>query len=346
MNKKSICLGTGLVALDVILNGNRIDLPKLSAGGSCGNVLSILSFLDWESYPIARLGNDRAGKELIQDLGRWDIHNDYLTQTQQGSTPIIIHRILKNKNEQLVHKFEFKDPDTKKWLPHFKPITKKVATHVMEGNIVPDVFYFDRMNPGTFELATHYKVRGTIIFFEPTSAKDEKLFEKFLAIADVVKYSDERIPNFRDKYRSITCFLEIETMGKNGLVFRCKNQTEPDQWKSVNGYHIDKIQDTAGAGDWCSAGIIYQLCSGGHKNLFGSTISDVEKASRFGQALGALNCLYDGARGLMYHVSANKAVSTANNLMTSKKISSIKLPSTPMFDISSDLQFSKLYSRK
>lgn len=346
MKNAPVCFGTGLVALDVILNGSPATLPKLSAGGSCGNVLSILSYLNWSAYPVARLANDRAGAELVLDMTRWGVNQEFLSQTEDGSTPIIIHRILKDKNGLPIHKFEFKDPETKGWLPQFKPITKNVAAEVMHSDLIPQVLYFDRMNPGTFELVKYYKAKGSVIFFEPTSAKDEELFEKFLALADVVKYSHERIPEFRVKHPSITSFLEIETLGKEGLVFRCKNRTKPNQWKEAKGFDIEKVQDAAGAGDWCSAGLITRLCINGYKGLSSSSDDDVEKAISFGQSLGALNCLYDGARGLMYYIESKKLVKAVASVEMSKSISSLKLPTTPIIDISSNLRFAKLYSKK
>ncbi len=38
-------IGTGLIALDVIVNAEHNREPFFQAGGTCGNVLSILSFL-------------------------------------------------------------------------------------------------------------------------------------------------------------------------------------------------------------------------------------------------------------------------------------------------------------
>ena len=58
---KPVCLGTGLVVLDVVMNGNPHSRSKVWAGGSCGNVLTILSYLGWNAFPITRLGNDDAG---------------------------------------------------------------------------------------------------------------------------------------------------------------------------------------------------------------------------------------------------------------------------------------------
>ena len=67
-SRNAICFGTGLVALDIILNGNPNAIPKLMTGGSCGNVLTILAFLGWRSFPIARLSNKYSSEILIRDL--------------------------------------------------------------------------------------------------------------------------------------------------------------------------------------------------------------------------------------------------------------------------------------
>lgn len=343
MNRNLICFGAGLVALDVILNGSPKTLPKLSAGGSCGNVLSILGFLEWRSYPVARLANDQAGAELVLDLKRWDIHTDYISINEEGSTPIIIHRILKDKAGKPVHRFEFRDPVTKSWLPQFKAITKKVAAEVIHQNDNPQVFYFDRMNPGTLELAIHLKSKGTIIFFEPSSAKDLRQFEKFLGVADIVKFSHERIPDYKDRYSSIQCFLEIETLGTEGLVYRSKKSSHPDKWKTISGFQLNTIQDAAGAGDWCSAGIITTLCTEGQQGLYNAGIRQIEKALTFGQALGALNCLYDGARGLMYYYNSRELLSLVTHFLEKKIIDANDLITSPRIDISTKMNFSELY---
>ncbi|KAA9041005.1 hypothetical protein FW778_02910 [Ginsengibacter hankyongi] len=339
----STCLGTGLVALDVILNGSPTTLPKLSAGGSCGNVLSILSYLGWNSYPVARLSNNQAGAELLHDLERWNIHIDHISVNKEGSTPIVIHRILKDKTGKPVHRFEFRDPETKSWLPQLKPITKTIAVEVSQRSIKPQVFYFDRMNPGTLELARNLKSKGAVIYFEPSSYRDIKQFEKFLAIADIVKFSHERIPDYKERYNLIRCFLEIETFGDQGLAYRTKKSSEPNHWKSIKGFSLNNIQDAAGAGDWCTSGIISYLCSAGQTGLLNAEIDLIERALEFGQALGALNCLYDGARGLMYYYEYKSLVSTINSFTSARSIAQKDLVLSPIIDISTNRQFSELF---
>jgi len=344
IRKKPICIGTGLVALDVILNGSPKTLPKLSVGGSCGNVLSILAFLDWKSLPIARLANNLATKELLTDFNRWNINDKFLKINNEGSTPIIIHRILRDQTDKPIHKFEFRNPERKEWLPHFKPITLYFAKEVIDHNIKADVFYFDRMNPGTVELATYYRNSGALIFFEPSSMKDEKLFTKCLSLAHIVKFSSDRIKHYKERYVTSHADLEIETRGKVGLAYRTVHSTKK-QWKTIKPFLIDNIIDTAGAGDWCSAGIIAKLGAGGYTSFKAKKIIEVENALNYGQLLGGLNCTFDGARGLMYHFSKSQLSKFVNKVFENKEtdLSSLKVSNQSQIDISKIIQISELY---
>ena len=300
--KKPICIGTGLVALDVILNGNPKTLPKMSAGGSCGNVLSILAFLGWESLPVARLADNPATVELLSDFSRWHVNETFLKINDEGSTPIIIHRILKDAEGNPNHRFEFRDPESKDWLPNFKPITINFAREITEQVIQPQVFYFDRANPGTIELASHYRDKGALIFFEPSSIKDERLFSKSLSLSHVVKFSNDRIKDYKDRYKTSQTELEIETQGKDGIIYRT-SKSKSNQWKRIKPFMVDKVVDTAGAGDWCSASIIMKLGVEGYSLFKSKSNHEIEDALNFGQLLAGLNCMFDGARGLMYHFS-------------------------------------------
>ena len=78
VNRNPVVIGTGLVALDVVIpNGLESD-PQLRAGGTCGNVLTALAYLGWSSYPIARLSEDGASKLVAADLRQWGVNLDLL----------------------------------------------------------------------------------------------------------------------------------------------------------------------------------------------------------------------------------------------------------------------------
>lgn len=85
--------GTGLIALDVVVNETRRDTPRLWAGGTCGNVLTILSYLGWQSFPIARLAGDNASKYIAADLARWNVNHDFISLAPQARAPIIVQHL-------------------------------------------------------------------------------------------------------------------------------------------------------------------------------------------------------------------------------------------------------------
>ena len=51
----NICIGAGLISLDVLIrDGERLPVSYY-VGGTCGNVMMILSYMGWDVHPIARL---------------------------------------------------------------------------------------------------------------------------------------------------------------------------------------------------------------------------------------------------------------------------------------------------
>ncbi len=304
--KRSICIGTGLVALDVVINGNPEKPLKLYAGGSCGNVLTILSFFDWETYPIARLKNNLAATKLLSDLAAWKTETLLISQKSDGSTPIIIQRIKKDKDGNSIHKFEFKNPDNNVWLPSYKPVLAKMVEEIIKISPVPSTFYFDRVNRASIELAKYYKKIGSLIYFEPSSISNNKQFEECLNIADIIKFSNERIKNYGDLYPTQRVPLEIVTLGKDGLRYRFSHHCDQSQWKTLSSYKISFVVDAAGSGDWFSAGIISKIGSNGFGGFNDCNEDTILSAMKFGQSLGALNCFFDGARGLMYALDHNQ----------------------------------------
>lgn len=341
MQKKNICAGTGLVALDVVVTSDMEKPAQFYAGGSCGNVLTILSYMGWDSYPIARLSNNVAADLLLQDLNKWKVKADLLTFTEDGSTPIIIHRILKDKRGQSKHRFEFRNPEDGKYLPSYKPCLSKSVENILQKGPIPKVFYFDRINRASIDLAKAYKANGSIIFFEPSSAKDEKGFKQCLEVADVVKFSEDRIPNYTANFHKGQVPIEIQTLGEKGVKYRRKDSAN---WSDVKGYLIDNVSDTAGAGDWCTAGVIFTFFE---FNYLPNSVTNVEieKALNFGQILSAINCTFEGARGLMYNMNFEELIAQVESVL-SARINVISLTNQqPMkrTSPSSSIKISSLY---
>jgi fructokinase len=321
-SKKPVCIGAGLVALDVVINGNPKVPLKLFAGGSCGNVVTILSFMNWDSYPVARLKKNDASKKMLADLSKWKVKTSLISQTTDGSTPIIIQRIRKDKHGNSIHSFQFRDPDTGDWLPSYKPVLGSEVESLVKKSPRPSVFYFDRVNRSSIDLARYYKEQGAVIFFEPSSMSGNKQFEECLNVADIIKFSDERVKNYSSTYSNQRVPLEIETLGKDGLRYRFSHQLKAKKWTNVPSYKISYVVDAAGSGDWFSAGLISKIATKGSIGFSSCKEDTIIKALKYGQALGALNCFFDGARGIMYSLDLEQI----NTLV--KKIQNSKTPLT------------------
>ena len=292
-------IGTGLIALDVVLNERRRVEPRLWTGGTCGNVMAILAYLGWPAYPVARVKSDSASRLIRRDLKRWRVDTRYMSLRPTTPTPIIIHQLRRTSRGENFHSFSRNCPDCGTRLPAFRPIP--IASLDAAGPWpVADVFFADRVSPGILTLAEKCALSGALVVFEPSGIGDESLFERMLRVAHVVKYSNNRIDDIPTT--PLNCsYLEVQTLGNGGLRYRSGLAgLSPKQWIHCEAYSVQSPVDTAGAGDWCTGGILHLLGRGGLKAFKRMTAARLQTAITFGQALASWNCGFEGARGGMY----------------------------------------------
>jgi len=307
---RPVIFGTGLIALDVIISADRSREPLTAAGGTCANVLTALSYLGWEAYPVARLNGDAASAVVQSDLSRWNVVLDFATQPPTAATPIIVQTIRRNRHGQPRHRFSLSCPVCGAWLPSFHPVTGKAARELLgvledtrPPGFAPHVFFFDRASRGALLLAEAFAARGALVVFEPSGRSEPKLFSEALAVAHVLKYSRERLPDLATSGpESRARLLEIETCGAKGLRYRSR-LLRSRAWQGLDSVPAPKLIDTAGAGDWCAAGLLYRLAAGGLDGLVDLGPADLKEGIRFGQAVASMACGYEGARGVMYGIS-------------------------------------------
>lgn len=301
-------LGTGLIALDVILSADPQRAPVLAAGGTCGNVLAALSFLGWQTFPVARLNGDTASTIVKSDLARWGVGLEYAAQEPTTATPIIVQTIRHNSQGSPTHRFSMACPECGAWLPSYRPVTNVAATAVIDAvgakeSPAPQVFFFDRVSRGAIHLATEFAARGSLVMFEPSGVGEPRLFSEALELAHVLKYSRTRLPDLaRTLQASGARLLEIETAGAEGLRYRSRLLPSL-AWQALEAIPAPTLIDTAGAGDWCTAGLLLQLASRGATGLRRATPAKIRDGIRFGQAAAAVACGYEGARGVMFAIS-------------------------------------------
>src|SRR5207244_1094607 len=106
--------------------------------------------------------------------------------------------------------------------------------------------------------AASYSQAGALIVFEPSANSEPRLFEEAIEAADIVKYSEQRlaaIPRMRSKKQRI----EVQTLGAVGLRFRIGGSRGGGTWRRLPAIAAGSVVDTAGAGDWCTAGFLARL---------------------------------------------------------------------------------------
>jgi len=321
VNTAPISVGAGFLALDLLLIGNdRVRANEKYAGGSCGNVLSILSHLAWNSYPVVRLGTDCLAQNVLDDLEHCGVKTEFVFRSDTGVTPVVVVRIAERRDGSIGPRFEWKHPESGEWLPRYRPFPKRKAQEVAPELPDAKVFYFDRAEQSALVMATAMREKGAVVFFEPSSCKDDNLFTECLAVSDIVKYSAERIGRIPRNPVSRSPRLEIQTLGSKGLRYRLKmGTTSPGEWRTMPAFALDCLVDSTGCGDWCSAGVIHKLCQDGRTDFLELDEETIEDGLCYGQALAALNCQYRGARGPMYHLSARAFADRLQSILSASK---------------------------
>lgn len=297
-----VVVGTGLIALDVVLDGaDPAHILPVTAGGTCGNVLAILSYLGWQAFPVTRLGDDAAARRIRQDLARWGVRLDFASSGPSSATPVYIQRMRRDASGMPSHTFLRVCPLCGRRLPGYQPIVLTAAMDVAMHMGYPIVFFMDRVSPGVLALANVSRARGAIIVFEPSGVGDPRLFREAVSLAHILKYSHERMERRDDDGAAPS--LEIQTLGREGLRYRHKiGSTRMGAWRHVSSFRIARLVDSAGSGDWCTAGVIHALGRSGLTSFLKTNSYRLHEALLFGQALAAWNCGFMGARGGMYEL--------------------------------------------
>ena len=289
----NIILGAGLVSLDILMRGYE-ETVSYKVGGTCGNVLMILAYMGWESYPVARLNGSEQSRMMLDDMRASGVHTDFVSTLDDGATPIIIQHNIIDKDGNPTHKFTFQGNRGSLHLD-YKPVMKKTVMKVLdELQFLPSVFFFDRVSAATLAMAEHFKSRGCLVFFEPSAKAKPADFDKAVTYSDIIKFADQRLPDvsFTEAYGNK---LFIQTLGSKGLRFNLFGKG----WQTLQPVPNDNIVDTSGAGDWTTAAFLNEMSQAGITSAAGLTVANVKKVLSKAQEKASQSCSYEGARGMM-----------------------------------------------
>ena len=264
------------------------------AGGTCGNVMCMLSRLGWNVYPQVKLIDNDEGKQLADSLTSYGCATTHISFDPKGGFSGMTctnRRSNKTGEHELgLHSF---GPNGSQ----FRKITElrardEVPTFLEALAETPDVYFFDHNEAGPRKIAEELSKRGSLIYYECENSKDWKKFIKSIQASDIVKFSDENVQDisFADDYKNK---LFIQTQGSKGLQFKLRN----GDWIHVNPIQVANVVDWEGCGDTITAVFLYEIGKIGLPKVADLTEEQVKSALTAATEKAVLCTQYYGSKG-------------------------------------------------
>jgi fructokinase len=273
-------LASGYIALDAITYDGAVTHR---AGGTAANVAANLAFLGWRTAVAGVIGADAAGRRVAAELRESGVDTTSLASRRDLATPVVVQTITSRG-----HRFAFSCPECGSGTAKYRAPSSDAAGEI-PATLWGEVFFFDRANAYTVSVAERAKSAGARVVFEPSTLGHATDFRAAIAVADIVKASEQRLQQFRAAFRAMRRDqIQIVTRGANGASMRIGGT-----WRAFPAFPA-KLVDAAGAGDWTTAGF---LCALPHRQPL-SEATVLISALSFGQALAAESCGFVGARGM------------------------------------------------
>jgi fructokinase len=288
--------GTGFTVLDRVYSAYEPTVQAL--GGSCGNVLVSLAMLARSVAPVLSLGEDTVGNELVTEFAQAGALTRYIFQRPDRASPVLAQRLDATSGQ---HTFSFICPETEEAYPRYWPIGLDEVHKAAPALSTCHIFYTDRISEGIVEAMATAAASGAIIYFEPSAVDDPVLFSRAVRLADIVKYSRDRLDDLWIDAPLREGTIAIVTRGAEGLEVSQGGRTVRCPAKPAAC-----VRDTCGSGDMVTIGLIDWILAREDRAEV-PHLEDLLEGVIAGQRLAAANCAFSGARGLFKHHGAQVA---------------------------------------
>lgn len=281
-------LSVGYLVLDVVTTTHVVGR---SAGGTAGNVAANLAWLGQRAGLLARIGDDAAGRFLRDDLSEAGVDTRHIHRSAEVETPILIQRLTPSGPRYL-----FSCPVCNYKFASHRPATREQAEEAASS--APKMLFVDRASKASLDLMARVRAQGGVVMFEPNGPGRHSLTAEAIAMADILKVSEDRVSSLGSLLHSSPKHqVQVRTHGAQGLEFRIGEGV----WHKRRARRV-QVSDSAGAGDWLTAGLLAHL--NGDPRL---TYRNISAGLGLGQALAALSCIFIGARGMNSSLTWNQA---------------------------------------
>ena len=283
-----VCIGE--ILADMIgEEKNGITTYERKAGGAPFNVACALKKFGANVKFVGSVGDDLIGQFLIKYAKDFGMDTTYIHKHAERNTTLAFVEL----NEEGDRSFCFYRKNT---ADYFMP---EVSDELIGSADIVCIGSLMLADPKCVEYALDIIERahalGKTVAFDVNYRTDiyrdkesaVKTYKKILALADIVKFSEDEVETFTEDYvNGLTDKLVLITLGKNGSEWRYKGKRNTMPSITV------KAVDTTGAGDAFFAGALSIL----DKNVGNPLTEEVLNDSlRFGNIAGALNTTGRGA---------------------------------------------------
>lgn len=303
-------IGAGLITVDIVQLCNSRWRPKAvapfyTAGGTVGNILSYLAAFGYDCSIAGIVGEDEMATVLRQDLRASGVKTDHLISLDGVSTRRIGHLVSIEGRNRGTHKFLMHCFNCKIQFPKV-PIPNNVDSRINESIGAKTLLIIDRANTFTLELARSTATKRGVVVFEPGHVPSESnIISQLMEYVDVLKYSEELIKREEHFERFILTNpsrlrLIVQTRGKGGVKLILPRRNSEIRLNTTYKTRDMKFVDSSGAGDAFTAGFLMNVGMKELRNVDKLENERLEAAINYGQAMGALACLFYGSKGLLY----------------------------------------------
>lgn len=294
-NNNLSILGAGFACLDIIKLQKK---DTVMLGGTAANVLTILSLFGLKTEFLTARYYGRSGEFIQSAFKNRGVKCISFADTK-NQVPKIVEGIEHGKHFFLTTCPKCGQNLVKCNLPTLRQMTKVGS----EYNKFPNVFFFDRISEGIRECALKNKDGWNV--YEPNSCRIYSSLINGIKVANIVKYSDDRISakitdNIVRDIRDTNVALLIVSMGEGGIKYIHRTETgEFSDWNYIEAEPIDKVIDSSGSGDWLTAVFLYMLLK--EYPIYTEYLNGqyIEQSLKEAQKYATQNCSYIGAQGML-----------------------------------------------
>ena len=268
---------------------NGITTYERKAGGAPFNVACALNKFGADVKFVGSVGDDLIGQFLIKYAKDFGMDTTYIHQSTERNTTLAFVEL----NEEGERSFCFYRKNTADYcMPKISDELIKSADIVCIGSLMladPKCVEY------ALDIIDRAHVLGKTVAFDVNYRTDIyrdresalKTYKKILALADIVKFSEDEVETFTEEYvNGLNDKLVLITLGKDGSEWRYKGKRSTIPSIAV------KPVDTTGAGDAFFAGALSVIDKNVGRALTEQVLND---SLRFGNIAGALNTLGRGA---------------------------------------------------